>query len=278
MSAVVALAGLAGALLAPALADVATVLRARPRRPRRVRRVRRSLVLLLAALGRQTSVSPPRDLAARADAAGVRTSVGDLMAVKAGGAVAAVPAALMAGGGIGGRLPLVILLGLPLGAYLAPDVWLRARIRRRARVMQAELPDVLDLLGVVLDAGMTPARALAEVGRRHRGLLAAELRRAQGRAELGVPRAEVLDDLERRCPADGMPALVGALRRAERHGVPLAGTLAAQAADARAGRARRATERAARAAPQIQLVVALLLVPSAMLLVAAALAPAVLGR
>ncbi|MCW3050467.1 MAG: hypothetical protein JWO74_4751, partial [Solirubrobacterales bacterium] len=46
----------------------------------------------------------------------------------------------------------------------------------------------------------------------------------------------------------------------------------ALAADARARRARALQERAARAAPKIQLVVALLLVPAAMLVVGAALA------
>jgi len=66
-------------------------------------------------------------------------------------------------------------------------------------------------------------------------------------------------------------ALAAALRRAERHGAPLAGTLQAQAAEARAERARRIREHAAKAAPKIQLVVALLLVPSVLLLVAAAL-------
>jgi tight adherence protein C len=53
--------------------------------------------------------------------------------------------------------------------------------------------------------------------------------------------------------------------------------LAARAAEARAREARLAAEHAARAGPKIQLVVALLLVPSAMLLVAAALVPALTG-
>ena len=68
-----------------------------------------------------------------------------------------------------------------------------------------------------------------------------------------------------------------ALERAARHGAPLAETLAAQARDARfaLGAADRASD-AARAGPKIQLVVALLLVPSVLLLVAAALASALL--
>ena len=68
--------------------------------------------------------------------------------------------------------------------------------------------------------------------------------------------------------------LTATLARAARHGAPLGPSLAAQAAEARSRTARRHTEAAARAAPQVQLVVALLLVPSVLLLVAAALIPA----
>ena len=102
----------------------------------------------------------------------------------------------------------------------------------------------------------------------------AELRAAAARIELGVPRATVLETLERRCPAEGIAPLTAALLRAERHGTPLGPALEALAADARARHAQRLRERAARAAPKIQLVVALLLVPAVMLLVGAALTEA----
>ncbi|MGI8512058.1 MAG: hypothetical protein ACR2NH_05455 [Solirubrobacteraceae bacterium] len=54
-------------------------------------------------------------------------------------------------------------------------------------------------------------------------------------------------------------------------------TLASQARDARASLQRRVREDAAKAGPKIQLVVALMLVPSVLLLVAAALVAALLG-
>jgi tight adherence protein C len=135
---------------------------------------------------------------------------------------------------------------------------------------------VAELLRVAVDAGLTPMRALAEVGRRHPGLLAAELRAVAARVALGVPRAQALDRLAARAPVHGVRVLVAALGRAERHGAPLGPALAALAAEARAERARRVRDRAARAAPKIQLVVALLLVPAVLLLVAAALAAALL--
>jgi len=121
---------------------------------------------------------------------------------------------------------------------------------------------------------LSTGRALAEVGRRHPGTLAAELRRAAHAVALGVPAASALADLEHRCPAAGIAPLTAVLRRAARHGAPLGPSLEAQAAEARARAARGHSERAARAAPQVQLVVALLLVPSVLLLVAAALIPA----
>ncbi len=77
--------------------------------------------------------------------------------------------------------------------------------------------------------------------------------------------------LAARCPLPELDALAAALRRADRHGAPLAPALRALAADARADRARAVRDRAARGAPKIQLVIALLLVPAILLLVAAAL-------
>ncbi|MDQ3675756.1 MAG: hypothetical protein M3401_02980, partial [Actinomycetota bacterium] len=56
-----------------------------------------------------------------------------------------------------------------------------------------------------------------------------------------------------------------------RHGAALAPALEALAVEARADQARRLHDEAARAAPKIQLVVALVLVPAVMLLVGAVL-------
>jgi tight adherence protein C len=231
---------------------------------------------LLARVGARLGARAPRDLEARLTAAGLDAPAADVMALKTGAAVVALPAALALGAALPGRLLLLVATAAPIAAFLVPDLLLRRRTRRRRALMEEELADVLDLLRVAVGAGLAPARALGEVGRRHPGLLAAELATAAGRIALGVPHDRALDALERRCPTPAIRPLAAALRRAARHGAPLEETLAAQALDARAERARRAAEAAAKAAPKIQLVVALLLVPSALLLVAAALAPAVL--
>ena len=280
MSAAILLAGAAGACAAVALAGLADVLAARRRhRPH----TRRAVLPLVATLARTLTGgrlrAGTRDLQAALDAAGAPASLtpADVLALEAGAAIAAALAAVPLASFAPGRLGTLVLVAAPAVGFLAPTVALRRRARRRAARVELELPDVAELLRVAVDAGLPPVRALAEVGRRHPGVLAAELRAAAARVGLGVAQHEALATLAARAPVPGVIALSAALGRAARHGAPLGPVLHALAADARAERARRVRDAAARAAPKIQLVVALLLVPAVLLLVAAALAAALGG-
>jgi tight adherence protein C len=242
------------------------------------RRRRGAALRLITRLGASLGLNPSGGLARRVAAAGLDRPTGEIVALQAGLALLATLAALPTATFAPGRLGLALLLAAPVAGFLAPECALRRRARTRARVIEAELPDVLDLLRVAIAAGLAPRRALAEVGRRHPGLLATELKRAAARAAMGEPVETTLTSLEHRCSATGIATLVAALKRAERHGAPLAGALAAQAAEARSLRAAQRSEHAAKAAPKIQLVVALLLVPAVLLLVAAALIEALTTR
>ena len=116
-----------------------------------------------------------------------------------------------------------------------------------------------------------PAALFAELARCSRGPLATELATAVADMECGVPQAEALRALRERVPDAAVAALTAALERSRRYGSPLAEQLHEQAAALRRGERRRIEERAARAAPKIQLVVAMVLVPSVLLTIAAAL-------
>jgi tight adherence protein C len=239
-------------------------------------RHRHSALKLVARIGASLGFKPSGGLAARAAAAGLDRPTSEIVALQAGLALVATLAIVPMATVAPGRLGLALLAAAPVAGYLAPEYALRRRAHTRARVMEAELPDVLDLLRVAIAAGLAPRRALTEVGRRHPGLLAQELQRAADRADMGEPALAALERLEQRAPLTA--PLVAALKRAERHGAPLSATLAAQAQEARSRRAAKRSEQAAKAAPKIQLVVALLLVPAVLLLVAAALVPALTTR
>jgi tight adherence protein C len=278
MTLAVPLAATAGICAAAALVELAALPRAaRHRGGRRLG----AMTLLLARIARRAGVRGVRgDLQARLAAAGapLGLSVADVVALEGAGALAGLLLALPLAAALPGRLGIVLVLCAPAAGFLAPDVALARRARRRAAHVRHELADVLDLLRVAVEAGLPVGRALAEVAHRCRGVLASEIGAAAVRMQLGTARSEALDALVARCPVDGVAALAAAIARADRHGAALAPALQALAAEARAEQARRLRDDAARAAPKIQLVVALLLVPAVMLLVAAilvqALAPA----
>ena len=89
--------------------------------------------------------------------------------------------------------------------------------------------------------------------------------------EGGAPVREAIDDLRQRVPGAELGALAAALERSRAYGSPLAEQLHLQATALRRDARRRIEERAARAAPKIQLVVALVLVPSVLLVICAAI-------
>jgi tight adherence protein C len=249
------------------------------RRPARAGQRGLRLLLLLASAGRRVRpAGAPQDLRGRIEAAGRPAGLGvrEAMAAKVAAAVLLGAAALPLAALAPGRLGVLLALAAPVAGFLAPDLWLARLAAERAWRVRRELPALLDILRVSVEGGGSLPEALRSVGERSHGPLAREWRAVGREVALGVPLAEALAGMEERVPLPEVHALVAALERARRHGAPLADTLAAQARAARFALARRIRDDAARAGPKIQLVVALLLVPSVLLLVAAALASALL--
>ena len=266
--------GIAGALLLLAPAG---------RRPRGRGPAGPRLVGLLAAAGarlRPGGGGASRGLAARVAAAGAPAGLGvrELMAAKAAAALAGATLGTLLAASAPGRLGPVLAVAAPLAGFLAPDVWLARLAAARARRVRRDLPALLDLLRVTGEAGRSLPDALVSVAERAGGPLASEWRAVGREVALGVPLEIALAGMAERLPMPEVQALVAALERARRHGAAPTEALAAQARDARFSLARRIREDAARAGPKIQLVVALLLVPSVLLLVAAALAAALIGQ
>jgi tight adherence protein C len=199
--------------------------------------------------------------------------------------VAAVLAAKIAGAALGavlgslaapaapGRLGIVVMLALPAAGFIAPEALLERAARRRAARLRTALPDALDLLAVGTAAGRSPQRVLGEISSAATPgePLAAELAVAVTEIGCGTPQREAIARLRDRVPGAGLGALAAALERSRRFGSPLAAQLHEQASALRRDARRRIEERSARAAPKIQLVVALVLVPSVLLMILAGL-------
>jgi tight adherence protein C len=184
---------------------------------------------------------------------------------RTGGLLAGVVAGALAGVVAVPMLVLAPLLGVVGRAV--PDRLLHAMARRRRRAIVDMLPDLLDLMVICVEAGMALDPALALAADRLGGPLGDEVRATLGDQALGTPRRSAYRALADRTGSDDVARLVAALLQAEELGTPLATALAGQAESLRAARRQAARDRAARAAPRIQLVVALVMVPGALLLI-----------
>jgi tight adherence protein C len=196
---------------------------------------------------------------------------------------AAILAAKLAGAALGalaassvapvapGRLELILMIAFPAAGFLAPDALLERTARTRRDRLIAALPDALDLLAVGVATGRAPAPALAEISAITGGPLAEELARVVAEVECGATQLAAMSTLRERVDRPEIATLVAAIERSVRHGSPLAAQLSDQAASLRRDQRRAIEESAARAAPKIQLVVALILVPSVLLMIVAAL-------
>jgi tight adherence protein C len=170
-----------------------------------------------------------------------------------------------------GRISLLVAVGLPAAGFLVPDALLERRARLRSRRLLGALPDACDLLAVGAASGRGAASGFAEIARMGEGPLADELRMTVAELSCGRPLSAALHSLRARVPGSEIATLCAAIERSRRYGSPLADQLRRQSTALRRDQRRAVEERAARAAPKIQLVVALILVPSVLLMISAAL-------
>ena len=200
-----------------------------------------------------------------------RLPVGAVLAGKLAGGVVGAGIALVVAPAAPGRFAVPVGVALPISGFLVPDALLEREARRRLRRLVLALPDALDLLAVGAEAGRGPGSVLGEIAGGTTGPLARELAVAAAEIECGSSQRAALSGLRERIPGGEIASLAAALERSARYGSPLSEQLRNQATALRRDHRRRIEEHAARAAPKIQLVVALVLVPSVLLMIAAAL-------
>ena len=265
----VLLAGVAGALGAVAIAEALGALSGRPP----IRLPGAGVARSALAPARRLAGHVPEGLARQIEAARLPRSIdpGSVMGVKfllAGSACAAAFAVASLGGA---ATAILVLLVVPALAFVLPDLALRRMAHRNSARVAAEVPDVAARLHMAVTAGLAPVAAMEAASRSGRGVLSTELGAAAAAALVGLPLTGALQRLVGRCPDADVRALAAALRRSQEQGSDIAGLLEEIAAGSRRRESLRVRDRAQRAGPKIQLAVALLLVPAAMCLIAAAL-------
>ncbi len=140
----------------------------------------------------------------------------------------------------------VALIGGAVG-YLAPEFWLGRKVKARSLAMTLQLPDVLDLLTISVEAGLGFDAALAKCVEKMEGPLVDEFRQALAEVRMGRSRRDALRDVASRADAQPVSNFIGAIVQAEQLGVPIAKVLQIQSQQLRIERRQRAEEAAAKA-------------------------------
>ena len=145
-----------------------------------------------------------------------------------------------------------LLIGVGLGFYL-PVIWLDQEVRSRRAELEASLPNALDVVAISMEAGLGLDRALEQLVRHQDDSLTLLVARALREIQLGRPRADALQEMAEETGIDDFTSLVRGILYAERTGVPVARTIAAQAAQMRVKRRLKIRTEAARASLKILL-------------------------
>ncbi|MGW0768300.1 DUF5936 domain-containing protein [Streptomyces sp. NPDC002676] len=164
----------------------------------------------------------------------------------------------------------VALLLLLFGAFWT-EVGIWSAIRIRKDVIERTLPDFLDVLAVVVSAGLGFRQAMDRVASRYEGPWADELRITLRQMDLGMSRRQAFAELRRRNDSEQVAMFVTALQQGEELGAPIVDTLVALAKDMRRTDAQNARRKAARAVPKATLMITTFMVPATMLLLGAGL-------
>lgn len=127
---------------------------------------------------------------------------------------------------------------------LGPDAILSRKVDERKAAMERDLPDVIDLLVISVEAGLGFEGALGRVVQNVPGELSDEFSRMLQETRVGVSRNAALKSLAARTDVDDLNTFIMALTQADAFGVSISRMLRVQADEMRVRRRLRAQERA----------------------------------
>lgn len=120
-----------------------------------------------------------------------------------------------------------------VAAASMPVVMLNIRIENRKKKIFYQLPEVLDLLSVSVEAGLSFDGAMRRIVDRMTGPLVDECKKLMGDIRMGMMRRTALQNMAERCEVDEVSLFVTSIIQAERLGTSMGRTLKIQAENVR---------------------------------------------
>jgi tight adherence protein C len=144
----------------------------------------------------------------------------------------------------GGMGSLIVVIVFVLLGFQGPQAIMKRRIDDRRAAIEKDLPDVIDLLVISVEAGLGFEAALGRVVQNVPGDLSDEFSRMLQETRVGVSRHEAMRSLAERTDVDDLNSFILAMNQADAFGVSVSRMLRVQADEIRVRRRQRAQERA----------------------------------
>jgi tight adherence protein C len=144
----------------------------------------------------------------------------------------------------GGMGSLIVIVVFILLGFQGPQAIMKRRIDDRRAAIEKDLPDVIDLLVISVEAGLGFEAALGRVVQNVPGDLSDEFSRMLQETRVGVSRHEAMRSLAERTDVDDLNSFILAMNQADAFGVSVSRMLRVQADEIRVRRRQRAQERA----------------------------------
>jgi len=158
------------------------------------------------------------------------------------------------------RLAFVALMGVV--GFFGPEGALTRTINERKAIIEKDLPDIIDLLVISVEAGLGFESALGRVAQNVPGQLADEFSRMLQETRVGVSRHQAMKDLSERTDVEDLNSFILSMNQADAFGVSIARMLRVQADELRVRRRQRAQERAFAAPVKMTFPLVLCIFPS----------------
>jgi tight adherence protein C len=167
----------------------------------------------------------------------------------------------------------ILLLAIIFGAlgWIVPGFLLSMRARKRLSDIDYAMPELIDLLVVMLEAGIGFAGGLRMASERIGGALGDELRLTIQEQNLGLSTMDALENWLARCDTPAVSSFVRAMVQGERLGISIGQVLRNLALEMRKRRRQAAEERAHKSAIKILFPLVFLIFPAMFVII---LAPA----
>lgn len=166
---------------------------------------------------------------------------------------------------VGGASPLLIVVGTPvavMAGFVLPRAFVQRRIAERITLIDRQLPELVDILVITVEAGVGLSRSLRVAAERLAAPLGDELRLTIQEEQMGLSTPDSLSNMLDRCDTPGMRSFVRSLAQGQTLGISIGDIMRGLAVEMRTRRRQSAETQAQKAPIKILFPLVLLIFPA----------------